>query len=52
MIQVLERCFGQEIPGLQKKLQALIPSFGTKLSADPKKAAASLESTAETLKLK
>jgi malate dehydrogenase (quinone) len=52
MIQVLERCFGQEIPGLQKKLQAFIPSFGTKLSADPKKAAASLESTAETLKLK
>lgn len=51
MLQVLERSFAAEFEGWQTKLKQIIPSFGTKLSADPAKAAASLASTAKTLKL-
>jgi hypothetical protein len=51
MIQVLERSFANQIPDLQKKLQKIMPGFGIKLNADPKKAAVSLAKTAETLKL-
>lgn len=51
MIQVLERCFAQEIPNLAKQIQKIVPSYGQKLNADPKKAAASLAKTAEVLKL-
>ena len=51
MIQVLERSFANEIPNFEKNLQKLVPSLGTKLNADPKKAAASLTKTAEVLKL-
>lgn len=52
MIQVLERSFAQTIPGLAKKLTTLIPSYGSKLSENPKKAAAALAETAERLELK
>ncbi len=51
MIQVLERCFGQEIPNFTKQVQKIVPSFGVNLNADPKKAAASLAKTAEVLNL-
>lgn len=51
MIQVLERCFAQEIPNFTKQVQKIVPSFGIKLNADPKKAAASLAKTAEVLHL-
>lgn len=51
MIQVLERSFSSQIPDLTKKIQKIIPSFGIKLNADPKKAADALAKTAEVLKL-
>jgi malate dehydrogenase (quinone) len=51
MLQVLERSFGREFDGWRSKLTTIIPSFCTKLSADPKVAAASLAATAKTLKL-
>ena len=51
MLQVLERSFAAEFDGWQGKLKQIIPSFGTKLSADPVAAAASLASTAKTLKI-
>ncbi len=52
MLQVLERSFAHEFDGWRSKLSTIIPSFGTKLSADPKIAAASLAATAKTLKIK
>lgn len=51
MLQVLERSFATEFPAWKQKLTQMIPSFGTRLSDDPKKAAESLASTAEILKL-
>lgn len=51
MLQVLERSFPDEFPNWKKSLTKMIPSFGTKLSDDPKKAAASLAATAATLKI-
>jgi malate dehydrogenase (quinone) len=51
MIEVLERSFSEQIPNLRKNLQRIVPSLGVKLNDDPKKAAASLANTAETLKL-
>lgn len=52
MLQVLERSFANEIDGWQAKLKQIIPSHGSKLSADPAAAAASLAATAKTLKIK
>ena len=52
MLQVLERSFASEFDGWQSKLKQIIPSFGTKLSAEPEKAAASLSATARTLKIR
>jgi malate dehydrogenase (quinone) len=51
MLQVLERSFAAEFDGWQAKLKQIIPSIGTKLSADPLVAAASLASTAKTLNI-
>lgn len=51
MIEVLRKNFKKEFPGWEPKLKELIPSYGTKLNEDSKKAAASLASTAKTLKL-
>lgn len=51
MLQVLERSFASEFPAWKKQIVKMIPSFGKKLSDDPKKAAASLATTATTLKL-
>ena len=52
MLEVLDRSFSARIPDLKKRIQKLVPSYGSKLSADAKKAKASLESTAKTLKIK
>ncbi|MEN9965485.1 MAG: hypothetical protein RJA60_482 [Actinomycetota bacterium] len=52
MLQVLERSFANEFDGWQAKLEQIIPSHGSKLSADPAAAAASLAATAKTLKIK
>lgn len=51
MLQVLERSFAKEFPTWKKQIITMIPSFGTKLSDDPQKAAESLAATAATLKL-
>lgn len=52
MLQVLERCFPKEFPNWQTDIKRMIPSFGSKLNADPAAAAASLAETAKTLNLK
>lgn len=51
MIEVLERSFAKSIPNFSSKMKNLIPSYGTHLSASPKKAAESLAKTAAILKL-
>jgi malate dehydrogenase (quinone) len=51
MLQVIERSFAKEFLTWKTEIIKMIPSFGTKLSDDPKKAAASLAATAATLKL-
>ena len=51
MLGVLSRSFPELVENNQDKLRKLIPSYGSKLSADPKRAAESLASTAKTLKL-
>lgn len=52
MLQVLKSSFASEFPSWEKKLKAVIPSFGTELSRSPAKAKASLAATAKVLKLK
>jgi malate dehydrogenase (quinone) len=51
MLKVLKGAFASEFATFESKIKEIIPSFGTQLSADPKKAAASLKATAKTLKL-
>ena len=51
MLQVLERSFAKDFKKWCKELKAIIPSFGTKLSADPAKAAESLAATARVLEI-
>lgn len=51
MIEVLERSFSKTIPNFETNLKKLIPSYGTKLSAEPNKAAESLAATAAILNL-
>jgi malate dehydrogenase (quinone) len=52
MLKILLSAFADEAPSFESKIRAMIPSFGTVLSDDPKKAAASLKATAKTLKIK
>lgn len=52
MLEVIERSFPKDFAIWRNKLVEIIPSYGTKLSADPQKALASLEETARVLKLK
>lgn len=52
MLQVLERCFPKDFQNWQTDIKRMIPSFGSKLNADPAAAAASLAETAKTLNLK
>ena len=51
MLQVLERSFGSSISNFETQVQKIVPSFGTKLNADPKKASAALAQTAKVLQL-
>ena len=51
MIDLVARCFPEQYPVLEKKLAAMIPSFGTKLNDTRKAAEKSLESTARVLEL-
>ncbi|WP_291048103.1 malate:quinone oxidoreductase [Herbiconiux sp.] len=51
MIDLVARCFPEQYPVWEKKLAAMIPSFGTKLNDTRKAAEKSLESTARVLEL-
>ncbi|MEO6201386.1 MAG: malate:quinone oxidoreductase [Cryobacterium sp.] len=52
MVDLLGRCFPDQIAGWEPKLREMIPSYGTRLSDDPAAAAASLAETAAALHLK
>lgn len=52
MIEVLKQNFSKQFKSWEPKLKELIPSYGTKLNDDAKKAAASLKATAKALKIK
>ncbi len=51
MVDLIKRCFPDEIAGWEPKLREMIPSYGTRLSDDPAAAAASLAATAAALHL-
>lgn len=51
MIDVLERCFPERLAGWSKKLRAMVPSYGTKLSDDADRAYRSTSHTGSVLKL-
>ncbi|WP_435520777.1 malate:quinone oxidoreductase [Agromyces larvae] len=51
MLDVLQRCFPDRFADWEPTLREMIPSYGTKLSDDPKAAAASLAETARVLQL-
>ncbi len=51
MVDLLRRCFPNQIAGWEPKLREMIPSYGKKLSDDPAAAAASLAATAAALHL-
>jgi malate dehydrogenase (quinone) len=52
MLELLSKCFPEQLPSWKKKISAMIPSYGTRLSDDPAKAKASLAKTAAVLNLK
>ena len=52
MLNVLKKGFPNEFKSWEKDLKKMIPSYGTELNKDAKKAEASLQSTAKALKLK
>jgi len=52
MLKVLKQAFPEDAKDFATKIREMIPSYGTKLSQDPKKAAASLKSTAAVLNIK
>ena len=52
MLKVLKKAFPEDAKDFSVKIREMIPSYGTKLSDDPKKAAASLKATAKALKIK
>jgi len=51
MLEVLKKSFGSEFGSWEPRLKEIMPSFGSKLNADSKAAAASLAATAKALKL-
>ncbi|MDO7881019.1 malate:quinone oxidoreductase [Antiquaquibacter soli] len=51
MTSLIERCFPQRLEQWTPKLTEMIPSYGSPLSDDPKKAAATIKRTSATLKL-
>jgi len=52
MLEVLKKSFGAEWSAWEPKLREIMPSYGVKLNADSKAAAASLKATAKILKIK
>jgi malate dehydrogenase (quinone) len=52
MLEVLKTSFPKEFKKWEPKLTTFMPSYGTKLNADAKAAAASLKATAKVLKIK
>jgi len=52
MLEVLKKSFGSDWAAWEPKLREIMPSFGVKLNADAKAAAASLKATAKVLKIK
>jgi malate dehydrogenase (quinone) len=52
MLKVLKQAFPDDAKDFATKIREMIPSYGTKLSQDPRKAAASLKSTAAVLNIK
>jgi malate dehydrogenase (quinone) len=51
MVDLLARCFPEQIEGWKPRIRAMIPSYGIKLNDDPAAAAASLAATAAALNL-
>lgn len=51
MFQVIEKCFPDRVEGWMPQLKRMVPSYGIQLSADPKLAAKTLQSTAKALKI-
>ena len=49
MLDVLAKAYPDRIEGWAPKFKKMVPSYGTQLSASPKKAQKALESTAEAL---
>ena len=52
MLDLLGKCFPDHMPKWKRKITAMIPSYGTRLTDEPAKARASLADTAEVLHLK
>ncbi|GAA0958215.1 malate:quinone oxidoreductase [Frigoribacterium faeni] len=51
MLDVLQRCFPSRIEGWQPTLRRMIPTYGEQLATDEARAAATLGSTAEALRI-
>ena len=51
MLDVLERCFPERMPKWRDTIRELIPSYGSKLNADPAAARESIARTARVLRL-
>ena len=51
MLDVLERCFPDRMAGWMPQLKRMVPSYGTKLSDDPKLAGKTLEATQKALEI-
>ncbi|MCR8671038.1 malate:quinone oxidoreductase [Agrococcus sp. HG114] len=51
MLTIFERCFPERMPEWRSTITELIPSFGTKLNADPAAARESIARTARVLRL-
>ncbi|GAA1425228.1 malate:quinone oxidoreductase [Agrococcus citreus] len=51
MLTIFERCFPEQMPRWRDTIRELIPSYGTKLNADPGAARESLSRTARVLRL-
>lgn len=51
MLDVIERCFPDRLSRWSAGISSMVPSYGTKLSADPDRAYRSLSHTASVLKL-
>jgi malate dehydrogenase (quinone) len=51
MLGVLEKCFPAQLDAWAPKLSAMVPSFGTQLSENPKIAEKTMAETAKALEI-